>query len=48
MFDDIAAIARHGLNVLREKERFIQTKLVKDARMPRKISWQLIQIILPK
>ena len=36
MFDDIAAIARHGLNVLREKERFIQTKLVKDARMPRK------------
>ena len=36
MFDDIAAIARHGLNLLREKERFIQTKLVKDARMPRK------------
>ena len=36
MFDDIASIARHGLNVLREKERFIQTKLVKDARMPRK------------
>ena len=36
MFDDIAAIARHGLNVLREKERFIQTKLVKDARIPRK------------
>ena len=36
MFDDIAAIARHGLNVLREKERFIQTKLVKNARMPRK------------
>ena len=36
MFDDIAAIARHGLNVLRVKERFIQTKLVKDARMPRK------------
>ena len=36
MFDDIAAIARHGLNILREKERFIQTKLVKDARMPRK------------
>ena len=36
MFDDIAAIARHGLNVLRVKERFIQAKLVKDARMPRK------------
>ena len=36
MFDDIAAIARHGLNTLREKERFIQTKLVKEARMPRK------------
>ena len=36
MFDDIAAIARHGLNILREKERFIQTKLVKDARIPRK------------
>ena len=36
MFDDIAAIARHGLNILREKERFIQTKLVKEARMPRK------------
>ena len=36
MFDDIAAIARHGLNILRDKERFIQTKLVKDARMPRK------------
>ena len=36
MFDDIAAIARHGLNLLREKERFIQTKLVKDARIPRK------------
>jgi len=36
MFDDIAAIARHGLNFLREKERFIQTKLVKDARIPRK------------
>jgi RNA polymerase primary sigma factor len=36
MFDDIAAIARHGLNVLREKERFIQSKLVKDARIPRK------------
>ena len=36
MFDDIAAIARHGLNILREKERFIQTQLVKNARMPRK------------
>ena len=36
MFDDIAAIARHGLNILREKERFIQSKLVKDARIPRK------------
>ena len=36
MFDDIAAIARHGLNSLREKERFIQTQLVKNARIPRK------------
>ena len=36
MFDDIAAIARHGLNILREKEGFIQTQLVKNARMPRK------------
>ena len=36
MFDDIAAIARHGLNTLREKEKFIQTQLVKNARMPRK------------
>jgi len=36
MFEDIAAIARHGLNSLREKERFIQTQLVKNARMPRK------------
>ena len=36
MFDDIAAIARHGLNILREKERLIQTQLVKNARMPRK------------
>ena len=36
MFDDIAAIARHGLNSLREKERFIQNELVKKARMPRK------------
>jgi RNA polymerase primary sigma factor len=36
MFDDIAAIARHGLNSLREKEKFIQTQLVKNARIPRK------------
>ncbi len=36
MFDDIAAIARHGLNILREKERLIQTQLVKYARIPRK------------
>ena len=36
MFEDIAAIARHGLNSLREKEKFIQTQLVKNARIPRK------------
>ena len=36
MFEDIAAIARHGLNSLREKEKLIQTKLVKNARIPRK------------
>ena len=36
MFEDIAAIARHGLNSLREKERFIQNELVKKARIPRK------------
>ena len=36
MFEDIAAIARHGLNSIREKEKFIQTKLVKNARIPRK------------
>ena len=36
MFEDITAIARHGLNVLREKEKFIQTQLVKNARIPRK------------
>ena len=36
MFEDIAAIARHGLNNLREKEKFIQTQLVKNARIPRK------------
>ena len=36
MFEDIAAIARHGLNSIREKEKFIQTQLVKSARIPRK------------
>ena len=36
MFEDIAAIARHGLNSLREKEKFIQTQLVKNALIPRK------------
>ncbi len=36
MFEEIAAVARHGLNILREKEKFIQTKLVKEARIPRK------------
>ena len=36
MFEDIAAIARHGLNILREKEKFIQTQLVKNASIPRK------------
>jgi len=36
MFEDIAAIARHGLNSLRKKEKFIQTQLVKKARIPRK------------
>ena len=36
MFEDIAAIARHGLNNIREKEKFIQTQLVKNARIPRK------------
>ena len=36
MFEDIAAIARHGLNSLREKEKLIQTQLVKNARIPRK------------
>ena len=36
MFEDIAAIARHGLNGIREKEKFIQTQLVKNARIPRK------------
>ena len=36
MFEDIAAIARDGLNSIREKEKFIQTQLVKNARIPRK------------
>ncbi len=36
MFEDIAAIARYGLNSLREKEKLIQTQLVKNARIPRK------------
>ena len=36
MFEDIAAIARHGLISIREKEKFIQTQLVKNARIPRK------------
>ena len=36
MFDDISSIARSGLSKLREKEKFIQNKLVKNARMPRK------------
>ena len=36
MFDDIAAIARSGLGRIREKEKFIQEQLVRNARMPRK------------
>ena len=36
MFDDISSIARSGLSKLREKEKFIQNQLVKNARMPRK------------
>ena len=36
MFEDIASIAREGLHILREKEKFIQTQLVKNARIPRK------------
>ena len=48
MFDDIAAIARHGLNSLREKERFIQNELVKKARMPRKDFLALYQDNLTK
>ncbi len=48
MFDDIAAIARHGLNSLREKERFIQNELVKKARIPRKDFLALYQDNLTK
>ena len=36
MFEDISAIARHGLNSIRQKEKLIQTQLVKNARIPRK------------
>ena len=36
MFDDIATIARSGLHRIREKEKFIQEQLVRNARMPRK------------
>ena len=36
MFDDIASIAREGLAMIREKEKFIQEQLVRNARMPRK------------
>ena len=36
MFDDIASIARSGLSRIREKEKFIQEQLVRNARMPRK------------
>ena len=36
MFDDIATIARSGLSRIREKEKFIQEQLVRNARMPRK------------
>ena len=36
MFEDIAAIARSGLSKIREKEKFIQEQLVRNARMPRK------------
>ena len=35
MFDDIASIARSGLSKIREKEKFIQEQLVRNARMPR-------------
>ena len=36
MFDEISSIARSRLSKLREKEKFIQNQLVKNARMPRK------------
>ena len=36
MFDDIASIARSGLSNIREKEKFIQEQLVRNASMPRK------------
>ena len=36
MFDDIASIARDGLNKIREREKFILEQLVRNARMPRK------------
>ena len=36
MFEDIASIARSGLSNIREKEKFIQEQLVRNARMPRK------------
>ena len=36
MFDDIASIARSGLSKIREKEKFIQEQLVRNARIPRK------------
>ena len=36
MFDDIASIAREGLTMIRDKEKFIQEQLVRNARMPRK------------
>ena len=36
MFDDIASIAREGLAMIRDKEKFIQEQLVRNARMPRK------------
>ena len=36
MFDDIASIAREGLSEIREREKFIQEQLVRNARMPRK------------
>ena len=48
MFEDIAAIARHGLNSIREKEKFIQTQLVKNARIPEKIFLSYTQKILLK